>query len=432
VNGKFQSLDGLRAIAIIMVFFHHIQVNRLLPVWNRPSFYFGLYVWQGWIGVDLFFVLSGFLITGILIDSRNAVNYFQGFYVRRILRIFPLYYLVLTGIILASQVLIWTHADSAPVVASLVPLPQDRWTYFCYLTNWIGLWKAHWDTQFNSILAHFWSLAIEEQFYLVWPLVVWLARPRLIPWIAGIVAGLSAIVRFAWACHIGVQMLVPPASIEVQLATICRLDGLFIGALCAYLFRDPELMVKIRKWLPSVAFLGIGSFFAVFSSLLFFPVRAALLFYGPAPALPHSLEDATRLFNLCGGYTLLVLGFGGWVLFAAYTETTNTLMQRFLRSRILGAIGKYSYGIYVFHLPIIGLAAAFIAPKLRAANLTDGMITQCAYTFLITAASFVIPALSYEFFEKRILRLKRYFEPKYAIRSREACSGQPVLASTTI
>ena len=122
-------------------------------------------------------------------------------------------------------------------------------------------WKAQWDYQFSSILAHFWSLAIEEQFYFVWPLVVWLARPRLLPWIAGIVAMLSAIVRFAWASHIGVQMLVPPASIEILMATICRLDGLFIGALCAYLFRDSKLMLRVRKWLPAIAILGIGSFF---------------------------------------------------------------------------------------------------------------------------------------------------------------------------
>lgn len=411
LNRKIQSLDGLRAIAILLVFFNHM--HALLPVWNQTSFYCGLYVQQGWIGVDLFFVLSGFLITGILIDSREAVNYFRGFYIRRILRIFPLYYLVLTGIILGSQFLTRMHAEAGPAVASLVPLVQDRWIYFCYLTNWTGLWKAQWGVNFSSILAHFWSLAIEEQFYFVWPFIVWFARPRLIPWIAGTVAGLSAMFRLAWACHMGVQMLVPPASIEVALATVCRLDGLFVGALCAYFFRDFELALKIRKWLPWVGGLGIGTFFVVFSLMLFFPQRGALLIYGPTSLVDHSLEDAVRLFSLCGGYTLLAIGFGAWVLLAAYTETERTLTQRFLKSRTLGVIGKYSYGIYVFHVPIIGLAAAFILPKLRVTNRADAIITQCAYAFLIMAVSFIIPALSYEFFEKRILSFKRYFEPKY-------------------
>ena len=125
------------------------------------------------------------------------------------------------------------------------------------------------------------------------------------------------------------------------------------------------------------------------------------------------------------------MGFGGWVLFAAYTETKNTIMQRFLKSRILGVIGKYSYGIYVFHVPITGLAAAFIAPKLIVTSRADLIATQCAYAVVITAVSFVIPALSYEFFEKRILALKRYFEPKYATQPSEIAPVQCALAPQT-
>jgi peptidoglycan/LPS O-acetylase OafA/YrhL len=79
-----------------------------------------------------------------------------------------------------------------------------------------------------------------------------------------------------------------------------------------------------------------------------------VLIYGPTPAIAHSIEDAVRVFLLCGGFTLLALGFGAWVLRAAYTETKSTIMQKFLKSRVLAPIGKYSYGIYVFHIPILG------------------------------------------------------------------------------
>ena len=412
-------------MAIILVFFHHVK--NFLPVFNVPSFYFQCYVWQGWIGVDLFFVLSGFLITGILIDSREAKNYFSGFYARRVLRIFPLYYLVLVGIIVGSHILTSIHAQQAPVIASLVPLPEDRWVYFCFLTNWTGLWKAHWGPGFGSILAHFWTLAIEEQFYFFWPFIIWVVRPRAIPWIAGIVAALSAIVRLAWVAHSGVQ-IIPPQSIEIALATICRLDGLFIGALCAYFFRDPELMLRIRKWLPWIASLGVGSFFVAFSGMLFFPRRAALLLYGPSLAVPHSIEDAIRLFLLCGGYTLLAIGFGALVLLVAYTEKTKSLMQRFLKSRVLAPIGKYSYGIYVFHVPILGLANAFLLPRLIVGTAGEAAVTQCAYIVLLAAASFAVSAISYEFFEKKILRFKRYFEPKYAPASCDAMLDESVVA----
>jgi peptidoglycan/LPS O-acetylase OafA/YrhL len=412
IAGKLQSLDGLRAIAIILVFFCHI--SDLVPTVNLPSYYLQWYLSQGWFGVDLFFVLSGFLITGILIDTREAENYFSGFYARRVLRIFPLYYATLIGLLVLAQILGRTHASGAAEISRQLPLPEDRWTYFCFLTNWIGLWKAQWDTHFQSILAHFWSLAVEEQFYFFWPFLVWIMRPRSIPWIAAGLAGLSAVIRLGWVAHIGVQMLIAPQSVAVQIATICRLDGLFIGALCAYLFREPKIMPRIYKWLPWIATLGIGSCFAVFSAMLFFPRRAGMFLYGPTPAVDHSLGDAVRLFLECGGFTLLALGFGGVVLLAAYTETEDTWMQRLLQSRFLAPIGTYSYGIYVFHVPILGLARTYLLPRLTANTAAEFVLNNCAFILLAAVACFVIPALSYEFFEKKILRYKRYFGPRYA------------------
>ena len=373
---------------------------------NRPTFLFQRYIEQGWMGVDLFFVLSGFLITGILLDTREARNYFTGFYARRILRIFPLYYLVLIGIIATSQILSNVHAQVAPAIASQVPLPQDRWVYFCFLTNWIGLWKQVWGPGFGSILAHFWSLAVEEQFYLFWPLMVWIIRPRAIPWVAGILAMSSAIIRLIWVAHSG-------AKLEIAFATVCRLDALFIGALCACFFRDPHLMRSIRKWLPSVATLGIGSFFLAFSAMLFFPQRAGAFIYGAGTTVTHTLQDAVLLFLECGGYSLLALGFGALVLLAAYTEAENNWMQRILKSRFLAPIGAYSYGLYVFHVPILGLAGTFIFSRLTVQTNEETIFTRLACVVVLAAASFIVSAISYEFFEKRILSFKRFFTPKY-------------------
>jgi len=117
VGRKLQSLDGLRAVAILLVFFHHMQQH--IPAVNLPVRVMKMYVAQGWMGVDLFFVLSGFLITGILLDTREAGNFFTGFYARRVLRIFPLYYLVLTVVIIAG---IQLHN---PEVTATLPLPGD-------------------------------------------------------------------------------------------------------------------------------------------------------------------------------------------------------------------------------------------------------------------------------------------------------------------
>jgi len=396
---KLQSLDGLRAVAILLVFFHHMQDHIL--VLNLPTFLLRMYVGQGWMGVDLFFVLSGFLITGILLDTREASNYFTGFYARRILRIFPLYYLVLTVVIIAGIRI------NSPELTATLPLPEDRWLYFCYLTNWLGLWKAHWGPNYANYLAHFWSLAVEEQFYLVWPLVVWLVRPRSIPWIACSVAALAAMIRLAWVAHSGPQM-------AIALATVSRLDALFIGAFCAFLFRDHERMLRIRKYLPWIATLGVGSYLLAFSAVLLFPQRAVVLLFGPAPVV-HRLDDVVLLLTECGGYTTLALGFGALVLLAAHTEAENTWMQKFLKSRVLAPIGLYSYGIYVFHVPINGAASIFLYPRIvRGSGGNRDVVTECAYIVVMAAVTFIVSAVSYEFLEKRILRFKRYFEPKYA------------------
>jgi peptidoglycan/LPS O-acetylase OafA/YrhL len=402
VGRKLQSLDGLRAIAILLVFFHHVQSH--IPAVNLPAQVFRMYANQGWMGVDLFFVLSGFLITGILLDTREASNYFTGFYARRILRIFPLYYLVLTLIIVLGMKL------NSSVVSASLPLPEDRWLYFCYLTNWLGLWKGHWGPNY---LGHFWSLAVEEQFYLLWPLVVWLVRPRSVPLIAGLAVLLSAMIRLAWAQHSGAQM-------AIAFATVSRLDALFVGALCAFLFRNREYMAKIHRWLPWIAGLGVGSFLLAFSEKLFFHQRGALQVYGSAGSV-RQLEDAITLFSERGGYTLLALGFGALVLFAAYTESETTWMQKLLKSSWLAPIGTYSYGIYVFHVPIIGAASFFLYPRLvRSLGAMGYPMLECTYIVVLAAMTFIVSALSYEIFEKRILYYKRYFEAKYALASSEA------------
>ena len=101
-------------------------------------------------------------------------------------------------------------------------------------------------------MAHFWSLGVEEQFYFVWPLVIWLARPRQVPWIAGGLTLLSALVRLLWVLHYNLNLVVPPLSVEMALATVCRMDALFIGALCAWFFHDRERVQKVARWLAYI------------------------------------------------------------------------------------------------------------------------------------------------------------------------------------
>src|SRR5687767_2907742 len=170
-TGFIPALDGLRGIAIILVMLHHFtyyRPNSGIDAQIASVLFFG------WAGVDLFFVLSGFLITGILLDTRDSKRYFSTFYARRTLRIFPLYYLVL---LLAFVVLPKFPALHPVLLGQVGPVDlPPQWPYWLYLTNFSiadGGWVHGW-------VDVAWSLAIEEQFYLVWPLMIWLCPPRLV------------------------------------------------------------------------------------------------------------------------------------------------------------------------------------------------------------------------------------------------------------
>lgn len=386
-SGFIPELNGLRACAIILVFLLHVRAY--IPATHLPGAILQNYLGLGWAGVDLFFVLSGFLITGILLDTRTATNYFSGFYARRVLRIFPLYYVVLTAVILTGVFL------NSSTVSAVLPQPSDRWLYYSYLTNWLNLWKEHWGRGYTNYLAHFWSLAVEEQFYFVWPLIVWLIPSRAVPWVAGCLAAFAALLRLAWVAHSGAQ-------IAIAISTFTRMDALFIGALSASLFRNPALMLRARKWLPSIAILGIGSFLLAFSALLLSDLQDA-----------DALEDATMLLSQSGGYTALAIGFGALVLLAAYRSQENNWFQAILRSRTLESIGTYSYGIYVFHVPLLGAANIYLAPRLFPDD-EPGLWMGLAFIVVFAAVTFIVSALSYNLFERRILAYKRFFEPRIA------------------
>jgi peptidoglycan/LPS O-acetylase OafA/YrhL len=389
-SGFLPELNGLRAIAITLVFFAHACL--FIPEINPVAKIVRAYMSIGWIGVDLFFVVSGFLITGILLDTKTAENYFSGFYARRVLRIFPLYYAVLTFVLLGAALL---QNEGASAV---LPLPADRWVYYCYLSNWVALWKGSWGPNY---LGHFWSLAVEEQFYFVWPLLVWLLPTRWVPRLAAALAAVAVVTRLVWLAHTGPQ-------VEIALATICRMDSLFIGAICASVFRNADLMQRLNKLLPLGASLGIGGFLLGFSAMVFFPAQADKLLYGSSGGA--SLEDSTLLFSEAGGLTLLACGFGALVLWAA--RGGNSVFHRVLCAAPLNRVGTYSYGIYVFHVPVLGATLLFVVPQFIHDEGPHPLYGLAFFAYVATV-TYLLSAISYGWLERPILALKRHFEPKY-------------------
>lgn len=367
------ALDGLRGIAILLVLAHHFTYYGSFRPHLLVDQLFYLTTMAGWTGVDLFFVLSGFLITGILYDSKAAEFYFRHFYIRRCLRIFPLYY----GVLALFFVLLPRVVTSDPSDASYQNLIADQSWYWTYLIN-VKIAFDGWPR--TNLIAHFWSLAVEEQFYFVWPLVVFLMRRETLVkmCVACVVVALGLRFGFAW---IGQDL---PAYVLLP----ARVDALAIGGLLALLARDPRGLVV---WRRTACMIGVvtGCVLVVLAA-----ARRGLWTTDP--------------FMFTIGYTVLAAFFGA-LLSIVVTSADNGVLGRICSSRLLRFFGRYSYGLYVFHHPIVIFTRRFFtAPDLP--TVFGSQLSGLAiYVLLTGGVSLAVAVLSWHLYESPFLRLKERF-----------------------
>jgi peptidoglycan/LPS O-acetylase OafA/YrhL len=370
--GVIPALDGLRGIAIILVMLHHFT-------YYRPTT--GIDAWIGdvllfsWVGVDLFFVLSGFLITGILLDTRDSGRYFTTFYARRILRIFPLYYLIL---FLALVVLPMFPAVHSVLIGqeNLTDLPP-QWPYWLYLTNF-SIADRGWVHGWVDVA---WSLAIEEHFYLVWPLVIWLCSPRLVVWLC------TAIFVAEVFARSGARASDVPV-LPIYVVTWFRLDGLVFGALLAVALRK-GIMPGLNRLVPVVVIVGIAGLIAV------------TILGG------HTWWWNRRMQQF--GYSLIAV-IAGAMLVGAISRPPDSLWPRMLSAGWLRAFGKYSYCLYLIHLPVMRAVREYVFNPEEFETLAIApWIGQVLFYPVAATPAFALAWLSWRFFEAPILRLKARF-----------------------
>lgn len=328
-------LDGVRALAIALVLLTHF--------WGyTPGHWFNLIAAFGWVGVDLFFVLSGFLITGILRDTRDDPHHFRNFYARRSLRIFPLYFLLLTLVLVVL-----------PLVKEMpAAVMEDRWLYWLYLGNF-ALADGGWQLFLLDIT---WSLSLEEQFYLIWPALIYrLTNRQLVALCTAIIFAMPLVRIILWE----------PLG-WAWLHMVFRADAFAVGALFAIGTRE-GYPVRHFKWL----------------ALLWAPVLYLVA--------TDSFDRDSMLVGTIG-YSMTALACGGLLLIA-----------RDARVFALGPlthIGKVSYGIYIYH-PLCLVAASFVL----------GELSGWMQLTLVSALAVAVATASYYVYEMPLLKLKRYFVP---------------------
>jgi peptidoglycan/LPS O-acetylase OafA/YrhL len=350
----YPALDGLRGLAILLVVVYH-------------NFGFIDIFFFGWLGVDLFFVLSGFLITDILLKTLGNKKYLYNFYMRRMLRIFPLFYLCLV------LFLIVIPRMNPPFDLSYYTDNQVwLWTY---MQNWLYIFK---DSKGASALHHLWSLSVEEQFYLVWPLVILLLRkpPYLMVFIMALL--LAALGLRLWIWNNEMADLA-----YFNLYTFTRIDGLCIGCMIALLQRINTGFLK--KYTTVIVLFFAGLNFA------FFFINRNNQFSFPYLAIV--------------GYTTFAMIFG---LLVNEAVTGNSKLVNFIFNiPLLKFFGRISYSFYVLHWPVFLLLSPWLYTWVR--GMVSGSMLPVAVALLATLTGIGISWLSYRYFESYFLKMKDRF-----------------------
>jgi peptidoglycan/LPS O-acetylase OafA/YrhL len=391
-SAHVSALDGVRGLAILLVAAYHFvwQASLLAPgeSWVYRVVTRGASL--GIDGVDLFFVLSGFLITGILLDAKTSAHFLRNFYARRVLRIFPLYYAFLvlllvllpmvrpdaiSGELAHDQGWVWSYATNVKLALT------NRWVFCGGVSCGDGV-----------DLNHTWSLAVEEHFYLGWPVVVLAcSRRALMRWCVAL--SLAAIV---------LRVVLHRHPLAMYVLTPCRMDTLLIGAFVAAAVRERglEWVVRVARWPTAVA------------AVLFAIVT---LLPGGTTARPPVVRALAYSLAAILSAALVVAA----VASAAISRKGGRL-ARMLSTPVLRTFGKYSYGMYLFHATLRPILERAFPPATLARALRSPTLGVLVYFALGSTVSLAAAWFSYHLFEKRFLRLKAML-----VDERSWLPGQP-------
>lgn len=383
-RGHIAELDSIRALGIWLVLLNHFWPSNFLPA----LFQLGQ---LGWVAMDAFFVLSGFLITGILVDTRERPDYFRNYYLRRSLRIFPLYYVTLVLAILLLKI---SH-EGATLASFTHEWGSPAWFFF-YLGNikmaLLGKWPP------ASTFGVLWSLQIEEQFYLLFPLAVRYMRLDHLSKLLWCLVFLSPL------CRLGFYLWNPNNLVIQNVLLPCHMEGLALGGLIAIRFRSGAWEIpKARLSLLTVGALAVTCI-------------ASMLSKPPAPDLANM-----STFNRLAGYSLSSWACACLVVWLIVFR--GSPYTRIFRTPAIKYLATISYGIYLLH-PLVS-HALHTGHKLGL-HLEYNTLPRF---FVVSGLSLAAAALSWHFFERPVARLKDRIAPSLQRGAITTASAMPASAA---
>jgi len=375
MENRVREFDGLRGIAVVLVIAFHVFKRAAYFTEHPILITISDITSVGWVGVDIFFTLSGYLITSILLKAKQGEHYFKNFYIRRVLRIFPLYYVAIAIVLLYVPKV---EPEFTRNLGKMLPL------MLLYQQNWAPLIKGLYISQYLGIT---WSLAIEEQFYLIWPYIVYkLNRDQLIKVSFGYIV-FSIIIR-----TLGTALWpdLDQASTFFYHSTFARFEEIVFGGLLAVSMTHDGVQQKVYRFSMGVFTL----FFSIFIILCLLSL----------PGLPNPGYSSIPL--MLGGYTSIAL-FSVGLIGIFITHPPQSFIRRFFQNPILIFFGKYSYSMYLFHMTVaLILLDIFWHTGMRG---WKPYVLYIVSTYFVTT---IVALLTWNLLEKHMLNLKKFFEYK--------------------
>lgn len=354
----YSGIDGLRALCFLAVFFFHTNIK-------------GFEI--GWGGVIVFFVISGFLITEILINTKDSKSYFKSFYMRRILRIIPIYLLVLGMLTLLF-------------VAKRHVFPNDIIYQLTYTQN--ILWViTNYTSDLQPFLAHTWTLAIEEQFYLIWPFLIWLIPNKYLPKLC------ISTIFFCILFRI-ISVLFFHNEYITSILLFSQIDSLALGALlaCNYTKLTKKTNKQFDFFVKNAFYIGLIGIVLI---VLFNSITKGKNLIQAYAMIRTPEGYINNIFTVQIYYFLAMIAVG-LIYYCIHIDSKNILLKKILSNKFLAHLGKISYGLYLYHWPIIVLLKRAISNK----------YLLC---FAALTLTYIVSVVSFNIFEKHFTNLKRKF-----------------------